>query len=193
MSRLAKPRWLMAVALLGALAIAITAFGTAVRASAAERVVGWRVQFGHGEAASFAELAGAGAPRAIGLQFSADALTRPPAGASDHHHCVDRDGDGSISHATECGETHEFVVPLPDAVSRRDDIPFKWVLLNWNQHGHVPPGIYDVSHVDVHFYLTPIADIFAIKAGTCGPEFVDCDDFARGKRPVPARLMHPDF
>ena len=26
------------------------------------------------------------------------------------------------------------------------DIPFKWVLFNWNLHGHVPPGVYDLAH-----------------------------------------------
>jgi hypothetical protein len=85
------------------------------------------------------------------------------------------------------------VIPLPDAVSRRDDIPFKWVLFNWNLHGHAPPGVYDVPHFDVHFYMPPIADILAIRAGPCGPDFADCHDFARAKMSLPADLMHPDF
>jgi hypothetical protein len=41
--------------------------------------------------------------------------------------------------------------------------------------------------------MTPIAGVFAIHAGPCGPEFVNCDDFAVAKQPVPAGLMHPDF
>jgi len=32
--------------------------------------------------------------------------------------------------ATECEETYEMVVPLPDVVALRSDIPFKWVLRN---------------------------------------------------------------
>ncbi len=33
-----------------------------------------------------------------------------------------------------------FVIPLPDAVARRTDIPFKWVLLNWNPLRAHPSG-----------------------------------------------------
>ena len=35
-------------------------------------------------------------------------------------------------------------------------MPLKWALLNWNPHGHIPPGIYDRPHFDVHFYMEPI-------------------------------------
>ena len=42
------------------------------------------------------------------------------------------------------------------AASARADIPFKWVLLNWTPHGHIPPGVYDTPHFDVHFYLDSI-------------------------------------
>ena len=142
---------------------------------------------------SFAEVPGTGAPRAVGIMISADALASLPTEPSDLHHCVDKDTDGAINQATECAHTHEFVIPLPDAVTQRSDIPFKWVMFNWNMRGHIPPGIYDVPHFDVHFYMEPIANIFAIGDGTCGPEFVDCDDFALAKKPLAADLMHPDY
>jgi hypothetical protein len=182
---------LAATAALG-LAASLAGPGSAAPDVAADRVMGWRVKLGQGEVASFAELHANGALRAVGIAMSARALASLPSEPSDYHHCVDRDGDGHTGHA-ECAETHEFVIPLPDAVNGRDDVPFKWVLLNWNKHGHVPPGIYDVPHFDVHFYMEPIADVFAIRDGTCGSEFVDCDDFAEAKRPLPAGLMHPDF
>jgi len=67
------------------------------------------------------------------------------------------------------------------------------VLLNWNLHGHVPPGVYDVPHFDVHFYMVPIEEVFAIHDGPCGPELVNCDHFAMAKMPVPDGKMHPDF
>jgi hypothetical protein len=142
---------------------------------------------------SFAELQESGAPGAVGVMISAVALAGLPAEPSDRHHCFDRDGDGVTTHSAECVETHEFIIPLPDEVNRRGDIPFKWVLLNWNAHGHIPPGVYDVPHFDVHFYMVPIADVFAIGDGPCGPEFVDCEDFAVAKAPLPPDLMHPDF
>ncbi len=186
-------RWGVASALTVAIAVPLTASGSAAPPAAADRALGWRVHLGHGEVASFAELQGTGALRAIGITISADALASLPSEPSDLHHCVDRDGDGVTAHAAECVHTHEFVIPLPDAVSRRSDVPFKGVLLNWNAHGHVPPGVYDVPHFDIHFYMEPIEDVFAIHDGPCGPEFVNCDDFAVAKMPVPAGLMHPDF
>lgn len=182
-------RWGVAGALTAALAVLLTASGSA----APERALGWRVPLGNGEAMSFAELQEGGAPRAIGIMLSADALASLPSQPSDGHHCVDRDGDGIVARATECLHSHEYVIPLPDSVNRRADVPFKWALLNWNLHGHVPPGVYDVPHFDVHFYMAPIADVFAIRDGLCGPEFVNCDDFALAKTPLPAGLMHPDF
>ena len=72
-------------------------------------------------------------------------------------------------------------------------MPFKWVLLNWNPHGHIPHGIYDTPHFDIHFYMEPIENVFAIQRGSCGPEFVRCDQFERAKLPVPKNYMHPDF
>jgi hypothetical protein len=185
----------------GALAVVVAAVaalallngrGNAAPSSAGERTFGWRTPLGNGEVVSFAEMSESGAPRAIGITFSAGTFTNLPADPSDGHHCFDRDNNGVIA-ATECIDTHEFVIPLPDAVTRRSDVPFKWVLLNWNKRGHMPPGIYDVPHFDVHYYMEPVANVFAIRDGGCGPEFVNCDDFARAKKPVPAQYLHPDF
>ena len=89
----------------------------------------------------------------------------------DEHRCFGRTKDGAIDAGTKCQHTHEFVIPLPDGVARRTDIPFKWVLFNWNPVGHIPPGIYDAPHFDVHFEMGPIADAFAIEPGPCGPEW----------------------
>lgn len=69
------------------------------------------------------------------------------------HRCADADQDGSLDLATECAAWHEFVLPLPSEASRRSDIPFKWALVNWNPHGHIPPGVWDEPHFDVHFSM----------------------------------------
>lgn len=156
------------------------------------RVLGWRSELGNGTVSSYAEFDNRGTPTAIGIAFSATALDGLPAG-SNRHHCFDRNKDGVIDPTTECHNTFEFVIPLPDAVSKRSDVAFKWVLLNWNPVGHAPPGVWDVPHFDIHFYLEPIANIFAITSGSCGPEFVRCDQFEVGKRPVPPNYIHPDF
>lgn len=162
------------------------------RAGTTERVLGWSVALGKGTVSSYARVQPDGAPGAIGIAFTANALEGLPAG-SDRHHCFDRNADGVIDHATECLPVHEFVLPLPDAVTRRADMPFKWVLLNWNPEGHIPHGIYDVPHFDVHFFMERIEKVFALRAGPCGPEFIRCDQFETARKPVPANYMHPDF
>ncbi|HSE94539.1 MAG TPA: hypothetical protein VLD61_01525 [Methylomirabilota bacterium] len=163
------------------------------QAPSGARRLGSQVEIGSGTVATYAELNGRGEPTAIGVVFSPTALDGLPTSGSDAHHCFDRNKDGTIDPGTECLHAYEFVIPLPDVVTRRADVPFKWVLLNWNPAGHIPPGIYDVPHFDVHFYLEPIAKVFAIQAGPCGPEFVRCDQFQMARRPVPSNYIHPDF
>jgi len=157
------------------------------------RLLGGQTALGRGTVSSFAQLDRTGEPTAIGVVFSRAALEGLPASGSDGHHCFDRNKDGTVDHATECVHTYEFVLPLPDAMARREDVPFKWVLLNWNPMGHIPPGIYDVPHFDVHFYMEPIASVFAIESGPCGPEFVRCDHFEKGRQPVPSNYLPPDY
>jgi hypothetical protein len=182
----------LTLAVAGAMALPL-APASAGEGAAAGRQPGWQFVLGKGTVASYAELDAAAKPTAIGMVFSPTALEGLPSG-SDGHHCFDRNKDGAIDRETECNETFEFVIPLPDAAARRPDIPFRWVLLNWNPVGHGPPGIFDVPHFDVHFYIEPrIADIFAITSGPCGPEFVRCDQETRGKQPLPSNYMHPDF
>jgi hypothetical protein len=138
---------------------------------------------------TFAELDGQGAPKAIGVVFSKAALDELPVEPVNRR-CAER--KPGIAPA-KCQHTHEHVLPLPDVVARRRDIPFKWVLLNWQPVGHIPPGIYSVPHFDIHYMMAPIDEIFAIEPGECGPEFVRCDQFATGRKPLPKNYMHPDF
>jgi hypothetical protein len=160
--------------------------------SPASRSLGWSTPLGKGTATSYAEFDKQGAPRAIGVAFSATALDGLPA-ASDMHRCHARTKEGAIDTSTQCQQTNEYALPLPDAAARRADIPFRWVLLNWNHLGHIPPGIYDLPHFDVHFVMAPIADIFAIEPGPCGPEFVRCDQYQMGKKPLPANYVAADY
>lgn len=44
---------------------------------------------------------------------------------------------------------YEYRLPLPRGAAA---LPFHDVVLNWNPHGHVPPGVYDRPHFDLHFY-----------------------------------------
>ena len=160
--------------------------------SAGGRSLGWSAPLGQGTATTYAEFDRQGTPQAIGVAFSATALDGLPA-ASDHHRCHARTKDGAIDAATKCQETVEHVLPLPDEAARRADIPFKWVLLNWNHVGHIPPGIYDVPHFDVHCEIAAIESVLAIEAGPCGPEYVRCDQFRIAKKPPPPNYVHADF
>ena len=157
------------------------------------RTLGAPSALGHGTVMSYADLEPSGVPKAIGVVFTDGAFDNLPMERSGGRHCFDANKDGAIDPATECAGWHERVLPFPSEASRRSDMPFKWALLNWNPHGHIPPGVYDKPHFDVHFYMQPIEDVFAIESGPCGPERVRCDQFARARLPVPASHMHPDF
>jgi hypothetical protein len=116
-----------------------------------------------------------------------------PSAHSDGHRCFDADQSGSLDLMTECSNWHEFVLPLPSDASIRPDIPFKWALFNWNPYGHIPAGVWDTPHFDVHFYIEPIENIFALQRGTCGVEFMRCDQFEKAVQPVPANYVPADF
>lgn len=184
---------------LATLALSVTFLGTAPigcavtsDGSASQRVVR-SIDFGNGTASAYAEFDTTGAPAAIGVAFSANALDGLPGEPSDLRSCYDRDEDGVVDQTTECVNTHGFVIPMPDAVAAHSDIPFGWLLLSWNPVGHIPPGIYDVPHFDIHFVIESIENIFALHPGPCGPELMDCAQFEVARRPLPPNYMHSDF
>jgi len=157
------------------------------------RLSGAQANLGDGVVASYAEFDSSGKPKAIGVAFSAAALASLPTAASDGHRCFDANGDGKIDLATECSAWHERVLPLPSDAARRTDLPFKWALVNWNPLGHMPPGVFDKPHFDVHFYMEPIENILAIERGTCGPEAVRCDQYAVARKPIPNNYLPANY
>ena len=74
---------------------------------------------------------------------------------------------------------HEFTLPLPTGA---DVAPYDHATLDWNAHGHAPPGVYDVPHFDVHFYFMSEAERDLI-----GP-----NDTTEFNRPLPAAQL-PDM
>lgn len=70
-----------------------------------------------------------GKPQFVGVQICADELSGLPEGDDDIH-------------------THEveLFLDLPSGT------PFTVVEVDWNADGHPPEGIYDVPHLDFHFY-----------------------------------------
>ncbi|WP_136669019.1 DUF5602 domain-containing protein [Flavobacterium sp. H122] len=53
-----------------------------------------------------------------------------------------------------------YIIPLH--LKARQYTPFDHIDLNWNPHGHLPPGVFDVAHFDIHFYLISLEEQDAI-------------------------------
>lgn len=88
----------------------------------------------------------AGAPVEIGVALSEHALDGLP---NEH------DTHARMVHGSH---TVESVLTLPAG----HGTPFDHVLMNWNPGGHEPPGLYDLPHLDFHFYAISLADRLAI-------------------------------
>lgn len=151
------------------------------------------VNLGDGVLETFAVVDKEGNPEKIGVLFSEGAVNSPPQTLTDGNRCFDHNQNGAIEPENECMPWHEKVIPLPGEIARNPDMPFKWALVNWNLHGHIPEGIWNKPHFDVHFYIAPIEEIFALQRGDCGPEFLRCDQYEIATKPVPENLMHPDY
>lgn len=129
----------VAVALL---ASAVTAGGLAVSAAAAT-YEGAPVRLGDGFARTVVQTDSADKPTSIAVMLSLEALRGLP--------------------ETPNSETQEgewpYLLQMPQA---GPDTGFKAAVIDWNAHGHMPAGVYDVPHFDIHFYLTDAKYIEAI-------------------------------
>lgn len=106
--------------------------------------------------------------------------------------CFDKNGDGSTDPVEECSGGYGTQLELGERARQQPDFPFTYVLNNWNPHGHIPLGVYDEPHYDVHFYLNDNAERLAIRTGPC-PQLVHCDDYELGKRLPDSRYVPADF
>lgn len=188
-SRLARLSALTSI--LGLLALGAC---SAESSSQAKRVSGEPIALGSGSAHAYAELNSDGSPIAIGISMTKSALeTLPTEKGKNVARCFDGDANGELDVATECLGDHPFSIPLLDLLSESPDTHFKWIGLDWNPKGHIPPGVYDLPHFDIHFYLASREEVRQIRTGTCGEEHVDCEDFERGMMPVPEKYVAPDY
>jgi hypothetical protein len=112
------------------------------RAQAAQVAIaaGDTLPMGRGSLRSFVRTDSAGNVTAVGVTFDEAALEELP--------------------ATDA----EYVLPLRAGGAS----PFKEIAVNWNAHGHEPPGIYDVPHFDFHFYMIDEAGRDAITVDQAG-------------------------
>lgn len=174
-----------------AFAAAIIVFALVSWAAPRGNYSGTPTPIGGGSIHSFVTLADDGSPAAIGVSFTRNALERLPVKMNTHSRCHDLDSNGT--HARhECIGDYETILEIPEALAQKAEIPFRWVMVNWNAEGHQAPAppVYGVPHFDFHFYAWDRDKVNAIAAGSCG-ELADCNDFKRGSVPIPAEYLPP--
>ncbi|MBK9017326.1 MAG: DUF5602 domain-containing protein [Saprospiraceae bacterium] len=120
---------------------------------------GPEISVGDGKAKSFVKTDNLGEPIEIGFMFDEKALQNLPTG--DPH-------------------GHEYKLKLPTDV---DIAPFNHITFDWNEHGHEPPGVYDLPHFDCHFYFISEAE-----RGAIGP-----NDTLQFNKPLPAENLPPNY
>ena len=157
--------------------------------AAPDTFYGDRSQLGDGYFRTYIQKTAEGAIDAIGVEFDESSLMFLPRDATDGNNCFDLDGDNFVNLHDECMGGHQRILFLP---METEKTPFKWVLLNWNPHGHIPMGIYTVPHFDFHFYMQNYTDRNLIRPGRCSM-LVDCNDYLKGKVPVPTKFMPPGY
>lgn len=106
--------------------------------SGPQTLFGPTVSLGNGTAGTYVVQDENGDPMTVGVVLTADALENLPEAMQN------------------------FVLQLPENAG--SDF-YTHVLLDWNPQGHEPPGIYDLPHFDLHFYIISNEDRMNI-----GPE-----------------------
>jgi hypothetical protein len=113
---------------------------------------------GQGTARSLVVLDNKGKPEAIGILLTKEVLSGLPGGT----------------------DPLEVMLKLPAKASVP---PFKHLTVDWNPVGHEPPGIYDVPHLDLHFYMIPSAT----------REKISAKDVALFAKAPPAEFLPVDY
>jgi hypothetical protein len=153
-------------------------------------IIGDIAPHGHGTVSSYVVTGDGGAPAEIGIVFSAGALDGLPERRNNTSRCFDLDGNGAINVTGECEGDYSVRLAFPAEITSRTDIPFVFAMVNWNPEGH-PPEPWAPPHFDIHFYQIPESAVDAMRVGPCGI-FMNCDDFQRAIKPVPAKYVHPE-
>ena len=176
-----------------AAAIVIPCTGTATWAASLRTAVTESQKVGDGSARLYVATDEAGAPLALGISFTKEALQGLPTTPNPESICVDRNDDGRVDPDGECLGDYSVRFALPDGEAAEAFAPFKWAMVNWNPHGHQAPAPppWAAPHFDFHFYIADRASVDALRPGRCS-ELLDCADFEKAKKPVPARYVHPD-
>jgi hypothetical protein len=180
------------------IAFVVTVLGVAVASTGApaappaRTLLGDEVAVGNGTARMFVDVSPDGVPLALGIALTEAAMTGLATHMNTTSRCWDMSGDGHIAHG-ECLGDYESRLEMP-AGSEELELPFLWSTVNWNPEGHAPPAphVWGAAHFDFHFFVTDPQVIEAIRPGPCG-EFIDCEDFERASKPLPAQHLPQDY
>lgn len=145
------------------------------------------VALGNGTVGTYLTLNADGTPMAIGVRFTETALEGLPAEPNNTTRCFDKNGDGNLEAGVECAGEYEYMMAFPPEAANAG-LPFKWMEVDWNAHGHGPPNVYDKPHFDTHFYMVDREQVDAIRPGPCGI-VIDCEDFKRAQATVPETYL----
>lgn len=96
------------------------------------------VPMGKGRIQALVKMTHSGIPQAIGVRFSEKVLEGLP-----HH-------------------MEGITLRLPNKAS---GLAFDHIDFGWNPEGHEPPGVYDLPHFDLHFYLISVEEKMQITNG----------------------------
>jgi hypothetical protein len=107
---------------------------------------GPQVALGFGKVRSWISVDSNGHPREIGIEITPEAFKNL---AMDNSKTLPPD--------------HETIV-VPLHLKATQSTPFDHIGLNWNPDGHEPPGVFDVPHFDIHFYMISVEEQMAIPA-----------------------------
>lgn len=129
---------------------------------------GPQVALGYGKVRSWISVDSNGFPNEIGIEITPEAFKKLTA--------------NNAKTLPPEGET--IVVPLQ--LKAKQLTPFDHIGLNWNPHGHQPPGVFDVPHFDIHFYMISVEEQMAIPAWSPSTD-------ALFNAPVPLGYMPSDY
>jgi hypothetical protein len=148
------------ILLLGAFALVLVSFTYNTGGSRKKGLLkGEEVTVHGGKAWTWTQLNKKGQPQQVGFTLTDEVLNTVPMPTAAAAH-------GHMAHSMD---NYWIVKFNPEAGAV---VPFKFMLLNWNQNGHEPVGIYDKPHFDFHFYSSTPEQVDAI-----GPYEVDSVKF----------------
>ncbi len=121
-------------------------------ANTANTFYGPQVHMGDGKARTFISIDRSGKPLEMGFEMTEGAMYGLP---EDEHDF----------------EAATFVLPLHQKAQQAT--AFDHLVVNWNVHGHEPPGVFDIPHFDFHFYMITMAEQMAIPPYEVNPTGFD--------------------